>query len=75
MSKNSNNAYMPPARVLQAQVDRVRVDSACLRIASREEPNPDAAQALVAAALKLTRTANVLERMSHDCEGKGFNQK
>lgn len=55
----------PPHEVLRAAVDKLRIDGACMRIDSREATDAATARLLAAAAEKIYRTANALERLSY----------
>jgi hypothetical protein len=52
------------ATLLQKTVDKLRIDSAWLRMNSRDEADADAARMLATAASKVFRVSNALERLT-----------
>jgi hypothetical protein len=51
--------------LIEQTVDNLRIDSAYLRMHSRDETNPDASQALETCSLKIRRVADAVERLAH----------
>lgn len=56
----------PPAatKLIEKTVDKLRIDSAWLRMNSREEADADAARVLETCSLKIRRMADAVERLA-----------
>jgi hypothetical protein len=51
--------------LIEKTVDKLRIDSAWLRMNSRDEPNAEASQVLETCSLKIRRVADAVERLAH----------
>lgn len=56
------------AELIEGTADNIKIDSAYLRMHSRDISDQHAARTLQVAANKLTRLSNALERLTRQCE-------